>query len=90
MLNIAERLKEVKPGPGNIDQIPEDLWENIMKAIEEYGLLRPMEEAENSGPSLSREDALTYLEGLESREGIRIISLCKANTREREFYERQA
>jgi hypothetical protein len=68
MLTIAEKIKKIEEGPGNFVQVPKELWDALLEAIEEYGLLKAMDEAEDS-PSLSGEDALTYLQELESNAG---------------------
>lgn len=47
--------------------LPRKLWDEVLEAFEEYGLLKAMEEAEGS-PLLSREEALQYLGELDKGE----------------------
>ena len=59
MTNITENIEFTDNGKKVI--IPRELWDEIVEALEDYGLLKAMEEAENS-PLLTKEEALRYLE----------------------------
>ncbi|MCD6223665.1 MAG: hypothetical protein J7J73_02005, partial [Deltaproteobacteria bacterium] len=41
--------------------VPRELWEEMLEALEDYGLLKAMEEAEKT-PLFTKEEALDYLE----------------------------
>jgi len=45
--------------------VPKKIWDSLLEAIEEYGLLKAMEEAEGS-PLLTKDEALQYLAELEN------------------------
>ena len=59
MRNIMEQVEFIDDGKKVI--IPKELWDKIVEALEDYGLLKAMEEAENS-PLLTKEEALTLLD----------------------------
>ncbi len=59
MTNITENIEFTDNGRKVI--VPRELWDEIVEALEDYGLLKAMEEAENS-PLLTKEEALKYLE----------------------------
>ncbi len=59
MTNITENIEFTDNGKKVI--IPRELWDEIVEALEDYGLLKAMEEAESS-PLLTKEEALRYLE----------------------------
>lgn len=48
--------------------VPKKVWDTLLEAIEEYGLLKAMEEAEGS-PLLTKDEALKYLAELENESG---------------------
>lgn len=48
--------------------MPRKVWDSLLEAVEEYGLLKAMEEAEDS-PLLTKEEALQYLAELENGRG---------------------
>jgi len=49
--------------------VPKRVWDTLLEAIEEYGLLKAMEEAEGS-PLLTKDEALHYLAELENESGL--------------------
>ncbi|MCU0594614.1 MAG: hypothetical protein MUC98_04010 [Desulfobacterota bacterium] len=49
--------------------VPKKVWDSLLEAVEEYGLLKAMEEAEES-PLLTKEEALQYLAELENGSGL--------------------
>jgi hypothetical protein len=49
--------------------VPKEVWDTLLEAIEEYGLLKAMEEAEGS-PLLTKDEALKYLAELENESGL--------------------
>jgi hypothetical protein len=49
--------------------VPKKVWDTLLEAIEEYGLLKAMEEAEGS-PLLTKDEALKYLAELENESGL--------------------
>jgi len=49
--------------------VPKKVWDTLLEAIEEYGLLKAMEEAEGS-PLLTKDEALQYLAELENESGL--------------------
>ncbi len=59
MTNITEDIEFTDNGRKVI--VPRELWDEIVEVLEDYGLLKAMEEAENS-PLLTKEEALRYLE----------------------------
>ena len=59
MTNITENIEFTDNGKKVV--VPRELWDEIVEALEDYGLLKAMEEAENS-PLLTKEEALRYLE----------------------------
>ena len=59
MTNITENIEFTDNGKKVI--IPRELWDEIVEALEDYGLLKAIEEAESS-PLLTKEEALRYLE----------------------------
>ena len=59
MINITEHVEFTENGKKVV--ISRDLWDEIVEALEDYGLLKAMEEGENT-PLLTREEALKYLE----------------------------
>ncbi len=59
MTNITENIEFTDNGRKVI--VPRELWDEIVEVLEDYGLLKAMEEAENS-PLLTKEEALRYLE----------------------------
>ena len=59
MRNIMEQVEFINDRKKVI--IPKELWDKIVEALEDYGLLKAMEEAENS-PLLTKEEALTLLD----------------------------
>ena len=59
MTNITEKVEIVDNGKKVI--VPRELWDEIVEALEDYGLLKAMEEAEKT-PLLTKEEALRYLE----------------------------
>ena len=67
MSNLAEKIEFTEDGKKVI--IPKKLWQEIVEELEDYGLLKAMEEAKDS-PSLTKEEALKYLESLENESNI--------------------
>ncbi len=67
MSNLAEKIELTEDGKKVI--IPKKLWQEIVEELEDYGLLKAMEEAKDS-PSLTKEEALKYLESLENESNI--------------------
>jgi hypothetical protein len=68
MSNLGKALREGVEQFGDDKVIlPRKLWDEVMEAFEEYGLLKAMEEAEGT-PLLSREEALQYLGELDKGE----------------------
>jgi hypothetical protein len=68
MSNLGKALREDVEHLGNDKVIvPKKLWNEVLDAFEEYGLLKAMEEAEGT-PLLSREEALQYLGELDKGE----------------------
>ena len=67
MSNLAEKIEITEDGKKVI--IPKKLWQEIVEELEDYGLLKAMEEAKDS-PSLTKEEALKYLESLENESNI--------------------
>jgi hypothetical protein len=68
MSDFAKELKEgVRRVEGGNVIVPQGLWDAMIDALEDYGLLKAMEEAEGS-PSLTRDQALEYLKELEQSE----------------------
>jgi hypothetical protein len=68
MSDFARALKEgVRRVEGGNVLVPQGLWDDIVDALEDYGLLKAMEEAEGT-PSLTRDQALEYLKELEQSE----------------------
>ncbi len=59
MASIMEQVEFIDDGKKVI--IPRELWDKIVEALEDYGLLKAMEEAESS-PLLTKEEALSLLE----------------------------
>jgi hypothetical protein len=49
--------------------VPKKVWDSLLEAVEEYGLVKAMEEAEDS-PLLTKEEALQYLAELENESGL--------------------
>jgi len=60
--SLAEKIEITEDGKKVI--VPRELWEEMLEALEDYGLLKAMEEAEKT-PLLTKEEALDYLEKLE-------------------------
>jgi hypothetical protein len=58
---FQDQIKQVK---GDKVLVPRKLWDTLLEELEEYGLLKAMEEAEDS-PLLTRDEALQYLTELE-------------------------
>ncbi|WP_456471180.1 hypothetical protein [Caminibacter sp.] len=54
MSNLAEKIEFTEDGEKVI--IPKKLWQEIIEELEDYGLLKAMEEAKDS-PSLTKEEA---------------------------------
>jgi hypothetical protein len=68
MTDFAKALKEgVRRVEGGNVLVPQALWDAMIETLEDYGLLKAMEEAEGS-PSLTPDQALAYLEELEQGE----------------------
>jgi len=59
MTNITEKVEIVENGKKVI--VPRELWDEIVEALEDYGLLKAMEKAEKT-PLLTKEETLRYLE----------------------------
>ncbi len=53
MTNITENIEFTDNGKKVI--VPRELWDEIVEALEDYGLLKAMEETENS-PLLTKEE----------------------------------
>jgi hypothetical protein len=49
--------------------VPKKVWDTLLEAVEEFGLLKAMEEAEGS-PLLTKDEALEYLAELENESGL--------------------
>ena len=49
--------------------VPKKVWDTLLEAIEECGLLKAMEDAEGS-PLLTKQEALQYLAELENESGL--------------------
>lgn len=49
--------------------VPKKVWDTLLEAVEEFGLLKAMEEAEGS-PLLTKDEALKYLSELENESGL--------------------
>jgi hypothetical protein len=49
--------------------VPKKVWDTLLEAVEEFGLLKAMEEAEDS-PLLTKDEALEYLAELENESGL--------------------
>ncbi len=62
MSSLAEKIEITEDGKKVI--VPRELWEEMLEALEDYGLLKAMEEAEKT-PLFTKEEALDYLEKLE-------------------------
>ena len=60
--SLAEKVEITEDGKKVI--VPRELWEEMLETLEDYGLLKAMEEAEKT-PLLTKEEALDYLEKLE-------------------------
>ena len=70
MSDVAKVLKEgVRHVEGGNVLVPQRLWDAMIDALEDYGLLKAMGEAEES-PLLTRDEALQYLRELEQSESI--------------------
>ena len=68
MGELAKALEDqIQQVEGGKVLVPKKLWDAVLEAIEEYGLLKAMEEAEETA-LLSKEEALQYLEELERGE----------------------
>lgn len=63
---LQDQVQEVADGKV---LVPKKVWDSLLEAIEEYGLLKAMEEAENS-PLLTKDEALRYLAELENESGV--------------------
>lgn len=61
---LEEQIQEVE---GDKVLVPRTLWDTLLEAIEDHGLVKAMEEAKNS-PLLTRDEALRYLAELEKNE----------------------
>jgi len=59
MRNTTENVELIENGKKVV--VPRELWDEIVEALEDYGLLKAMEEAEKT-PLLTKEEALRYLE----------------------------
>jgi len=59
--SLAEKVEITEDGKKVI--VPRELWEEMLETLEDYGLLKAMEEAEKT-PLLTKEEALDYLEKL--------------------------
>jgi hypothetical protein len=70
MGELAKALQDqVKQVADDKVLVPRKVWDSLLEAVEEYGLLKAMEEAEDS-PSLTKEEALQYLAELENESGL--------------------
>ena len=68
MRELAKALQDqIKQVEGDKVLVPRKLWDTLLEELEEYGLLKAMEEAEDS-PLLTRDEALQYLTELEKNE----------------------
>jgi hypothetical protein len=68
MGELAKALQDqIKQVEGDKVLVPRKLWDTLLEELEEYGLLKAMEEAEDS-PLLTRDEALQYLTELEKNE----------------------
>jgi hypothetical protein len=68
MGEMANALQDqIKLVEGDKVLVPRKLWDTLLEELEEYGLLKAMEEAEDS-PLLTRDEALRYLTELEKNE----------------------
>lgn len=68
MGELAKVLQgEIQQVEGDKVLVPRKVWDGLLEAIEDYGLLKAMEEAEDS-LLLTREEALQYLRELEQNE----------------------
>ncbi len=61
MSNLAEKVKITDNGKKVI--VPREIWGKMLERLEDYGLLKAMDEAENT-PLLDKENALDYLRKL--------------------------
>jgi hypothetical protein len=65
MGELAKALQDqIKQVEGDKVLVPRKLWDTLLEELEEYGLLKAMEEAEDS-PLLTRDEALQYLTEVE-------------------------
>jgi hypothetical protein len=68
MEELAKALQaEIRQVEGDKLLVPRMVWDSLLDAVEDYGLLKAMEEAEDS-PLLTREEALQYVRELEQNE----------------------
>ena len=68
MGELAKALQDqIRQVEGDKVLVPRKLWDTLLEELEEYGLLKAMEEAEDS-PLLTRDEALQYLTELEKNE----------------------
>jgi len=66
MGELAKALQDqVKQAAEDKVLVPRKVWDSLLEAVEEYGLLKAMEEAEDS-PLLTKDEALQYLAELEN------------------------
>ncbi|WP_025270347.1 hypothetical protein [Hippea sp. KM1] len=69
MANIEENIEFTDNGKKVI--IPRELWDEIVEALEDYGLLKAMEEAENSSLLTKEEACEDYLLGRLAKERLK-------------------
>jgi hypothetical protein len=63
---LQDQIQEVADGKV---LVPKKIWDSLLETVEEYGLLKAMEEAKDS-PLLTKDEALKYLAELENESGL--------------------
>lgn len=65
MGELAKALQaEIQQVEGDKVLVPRTVWDSLLEAVEDYGLLKALEEAERTA-LISKGEALEYLEELE-------------------------